>query len=337
MKQKNIGLDRQNVLVIQKTQRLGVNQAAFRQAVINQSAVTAASYTNNAFPDVHRAGSFRPMGTTRDVVFQAYHADYDHLDVLKIDVVQGRYFSREFPSDSNACVLNEAAVKAVGWTDPLNQKFESDGGGPGIPVIGVIRDFNFESFKSKVRPLIIFFRPHADFMHVRYTGDASEVLAAIERIWQKQAPNAPFEFTFLDQNFDQLFREEQRLGKLFTVMSGVAIFIACLGLLGLASFTAEQRTREIGIRKVMGASVASITSLLSREFMMLVGVAFVLACIVGWYATDQWLNTFAYRVELSPFTFLLSGFTAAVIAWATVSYHFINAARTNPCDAIRHD
>jgi putative ABC transport system permease protein len=234
-------------------------------------------------------------------------------------------------------VINEAAAKAVGWTDPLNHKFEADGGGPEIPVIGVIRDFNFESFKTKVRPLIIFLKLHSDFMHVRYTGNAKEVVAAIEGIWLKLAPHTPFVFTFLDQNFDRLFREEQRLGKLFTVMSGIAIFIACLGLLGLASFTAEQRTREIGIRKVMGASVASITSLLSREFMMLVGLAFMLACIFGWYAMDQWLNTFAYRIRLSPLTFLISGFTAAAIAWATVSYHFIKAATSNPCDAIRHD
>ena len=124
---------------------------------------------------------------------------------------------------------------------------------------------------------------------------------------------------------------------MFTVMSGIAIFVACLGLLGLASFTAEQRTREIGIRKVMGASVSSITSLLSKEFMMLVGLAFILACMLGWYTMDQWLGTFAFRVHLSPSVFLVSGLTAAAIAWATVSYHFIKAASSNPCDAIRHE
>jgi putative ABC transport system permease protein len=336
MQAQDMGLDKHNVLVLHKTNRLGVNQSAFLESVINQSGVVNASYTDNAFPEVHRAGALRPLGTTRDIVFQMYHADYNHLEVLKIDVAQGRYFSRDFPSDSRGVVLNEAAVKAVGWTDPLNQKFESDDG-KGIPVIGVIRDFNFESFKSRVRPLIIVFRPHSEFMHVRYTGNASEVVAAIEKVWKKQAANSPFEFTFLDQNFDQLFREEQRLGKLFTVMSGVAIFVACLGLLGLAAFTAEQRTREIGIRKVMGASVTSITSLLSREFMVLVSIAFVIACLLGWYAMEQWLNTFAYRVDLNPVIFLLSGLLAAVIAWATVSYHFIKAAGTNPCDAIRYD
>jgi putative ABC transport system permease protein len=337
MQQKDIGLDRRNVLVLQNTMRLGVNQDAFLEAVTEQTGVIKASYTDNEFPEVNRAGAFRPKGTTRDIVFQAYHTDYDHPEVLKIDLAQGRYFSREFPSDSTACVINEAAVKAIGWSDPLNQKFESDGGGPGIPVIGVIRDFNFETFKSKVRPLIIFLKRHSNFMHVRYSGNPSETVAAIEKIWVKLAPHSPFEFTFLDQNFDRLFREEQRLGRLFTVMSTLAIFVACLGLLGLASFTAEQRTREIGIRKVMGASVASITSLLSREFMVLVGLAFILACVFGWYTMDQWLNTFAYRVRMNPLIFLGSGFTAAAIAWVTVSYHFIKAASSNPCEAIRHD
>jgi putative ABC transport system permease protein len=269
-------------------------------------------------------------------VFQLYGADYDHLDVLKIDLAQGRYFSREFPSDSSAVILNEAAVKAIGWTDPLNEAFESDDG-KAMRVVGVIRDFNFESFKSEVRPLLITLKPHADFMHVRYTGSANEVVSAIEKIWKKHTADTPFAYTFLDQNFDQLFRDEQRLSKLFTVMSGIAISVACFGLLGLASFTAEQRTREIGIRKVMGASIRSIASLLSKEFMMLVGVAFVLASAAGWYAMHQWLDTFAFRVSLSPTVFLVSGFTAAAIAWLTVSYHFIKAAASNPCDAIRHE
>jgi putative ABC transport system permease protein len=336
MRQKNVGLDKQNVLVVQKTKRLGTTQDAFKEAVTKLAGVSTASYCDNAFPEVHQAGTFRPKGTTRDILFQVYRSDYDHLEALKIGLAQGRYFSREFPSDSAAVVLNEAAVKATGWTDPLNERFDSDDGS-GMPVIGVIRDFNFESFKSEVRPLIIMLRPHLDFMHVRYTGSASEIVSSIEDLWEKHASGSPFEYTFLDQSFDQLFREEQRMGKLFTVMSCIAIFVACLGLLGLASFTAEQRTREIGIRKVMGASVASITSLLSREFMILVAVAFVVACVAGWYVMSEWLNTFAFRIELSPTVFLICGFTAAAIAWITVSYHFVKAAASNPCDAIRHE
>ncbi|HEY0656216.1 MAG TPA: ABC transporter permease [Chryseosolibacter sp.] len=336
MRQKNVGLDKHNVLVLQKTMRLGGNLEAFKESVTRLSGVSYASYADAEFPEVNRAGTFRPKGTNRDILFQVYHADYDHLAALKIDLVAGRFFSRELSSDSGAVVLNEAAVKALGWTDPLNERFEGDNHSD-LPVIGVIRDFNFESFRSEVRPLLILLRAHDDFMHVRYTANAAEIVSAIESVWKKLAPNAPFEYAFLDQNFDQLFREEQRLGKLFTVMSSVAIFVACLGLLGLASFTAEQRTREIGIRKVMGASVRSITTLLSREFMILVAIAFVLGSATGWYAMHEWLNTFAYRIDFSPVVFIVSGAIAAVIAWLTVSYHFIRAAGSNPCDAIRHE
>lgn len=336
MQQKNVGLDKHNVLVIQKTMRLKENLQPFREAVTNLAGVSKASYADNAFPEVHRAGTFRPMGSTRDIVFQVYKADYDHLDALKIDLVQGRYFAREFPSDFGTVVLNEAAVKAIGWKNPVGEQFQSDDG-KGLPVIGVIRDFNFESFKSEVRPLIILLTAESDFMHVRYTGNPDEIVAAIKSVWAKHAPDSPFDYTFLDQNFDQLFREEQRMGKVFVAMSGIAIFVACLGLLGLASFTAEQRTREIGIRKVMGASVSSITSLLSKEFMALVGLAFVIATVAGWYAMTEWLNSFAFRVELRPTVFLISGLTATGIAWVTISYHFLKAAASNPCDAIRHE
>ena len=336
MRQKKVGFDKHNVLVIQKTMRLGSNLKAFKESVLGLTGVTKASYADTEFPEVNRAGTFRPKGTTKDILFQVYHADYDHLDALKIELVAGRFFSRDFSSDSSAVVLNEAAVKAIGWTDPLDQRFAGDNLSD-LPVIGVIRDFNFESFKSEVRPLIVMLRPYDDFMHVRYTGSASEIVSAMEAIWKKVAPNAPFEYTFLDQNFDQLFREEQRLGKLFTVMSGIAIFVAALGLLGLASFTAEQRTREIGIRKVLGASVSSINTLLSQEFIKLIAISFALACVFGWYAMNEWLSVFAFRIELSPSVFLVSGLATAAIALATVSYHFIKAAKSNPCDAIRHE
>ena len=176
-------------------------------------------------------------------------------------------------------------------------------------------------------------------MLIRYRPDsyrdAREAVASVEEIWKKFAVNEPYEYSFLDENYDELFREEQRLGQLFTVMSGVAIFVACLGLLGLASFTAEQRTKEISIRKIMGASVASVNGLLSLEFMRLVFISFVLASGLAWYVMNEWLSTFAYRVTLGPIVFILGGGLAAGIAWLTVSYHFIKAARSNPVDALR--
>jgi len=339
LQEKNIGLDKQNVLVLRNTRRLATNQDAFREALKNQTGVVNASYTNNVFPGVNNTTAFRPVGTTQDHLMGSYYADYDHFDVLKIELVSGRYFSKDFPSDSLACVINEAAVKELGLMNPLTEKVTSYNGPQptDLTVVGVMKDFNFESFKSEVRPLIIQLNTNANNMLIRYEGNAKNVVASVELIWKENAANEPFEYAFLDQNFDELFREEQRLGQLFTVMSSIAIFVACLGLLGLASFTAEQRTKEIGIRKVMGASVTSVNTLLSKEFMILVGISFVIASGLAWYTMDSWLNTFAYRIELGPAVFLAGGLMAAGIAWLTVSYHFIKAARSNPSDALRYE
>ena len=338
LQEKNIGLDKQNVLILRNTRRLANNMDAFKESLNNQTGLRA-SYTNNVFPGVSNTTVFRTAGTDQDRILGTYYADYDHLNVLKIELKEGRYFSKDFPSDSTACLINEAAVKELGWTDPLNQKlvnynedkpFE-------MQVVGVAKDFNFESFKSKVRPLVIQLAKNANNMLIRYEGSAKEAVAKVEDSWKKTAATEPFEYAFLDQNFDELFREEQRLGQLFAVMTGIAIFVACLGLLGLASFTAEQRTKEIGIRKVMGATVSSVSTLLSKEFMMLVGVSFVVAAALAWYAMDSWLGTFAYRIDLGIGVFLTGGIIAASIAWLTVSFHFIKAARSNPSDSLRYE
>jgi putative ABC transport system permease protein len=293
-----------------------------------------ASFTNNRFPGVDALIGFHIAGSTRDLMFPFYNADYNHLEVLKIDLLQGRYFSREFPSDSTACVINEAALRELGWSNPLNEKLIVDKTFS-LNVIGVVKDFNFESSKIKVRPLVILLKERSNNILIRYSGNAKDVVSKVELIWKQHAENEPYEYAFLDQDFDHVFREEQRLGQLFTVMSGIAIFIACLGLLGLASFTAEQRTKEIGIRKVMGASVTSVNILLSKEFMILVGISFVIASGLVWYVMDEWLNTFAYRIKLGPVVFLLGGIMAAGVAWLTVSYHFIKAARSNPSEILR--
>ena len=338
LQEKNIGLDKQNVLILRNTRRLANNMDAFKESLNNQNGIKA-SYTNNVFPGVSNTTVFRTVGTDQDRILGTYFADYDHLNVLKIELAEGRFFSKDFLSDSTACLVNEAAVKELGWTDPLNQKLVNYNGDKpyDMQVIGLVKDFNFESFKSKVRPLVIQLTKKANNMLIRYEGPAKDAVAKVEEEWKKTAANEPFEYAFLDQNFDELFREEQRLSQLFTVMTGIAIFVACLGLLGLASFTAEQRTKEIGIRKVMGASVSSVSTLLSKEFMVLVGISFVVAAGLAWYAMDSWLSTFAYRIELGIGVFLIGGIIAASIAWLTVSFHFIKAARSNPSDSLRYE
>lgn len=339
LQERNIGLDKQNVLIIRNTSRLANNRDAFREALNTQTGIQHTSYTNNVFPGVNNTTVFRAEGSPQERIMGTYYADYDHLPLLKMELLQGRNFSKDFPSDSSACILNEAAVKELGWDTPLAEKLINfEGGSPEtMNVVGVVKDFNFESFKTNVRPMVIRLTNTANNLLIRYEGKASDVVNTVEGVWKKTAANEPFEYTFLDQNFEALFKEEQKLGQLFTVLSGIAIFVACLGLMGLASFTAEQRTKEIGIRKVMGASVSSVSAMLSREFMLLVGVSFVIASALAWYLMDKWLSDFAYCIELSPLLFLLAGVLAAGIAGLTVSFHFIRAARSNPSQALRYE
>jgi len=298
------------------------------------------SYTNNTFPGVNNTTVFKTAGSEQDHIMGVYYADYDHQEVLKFELTDGRYFSREFASDSLAILLNEAAAKEFGFENPIGEEVLYNPGGKGFikyKVVGVIKNFNFESFKDQVRPLSVLLVQNANNLMVRYSGDAATIISNVENLWKQQAPNEPFEYSFLDESFDRLFRAEQRMGKLFTVFSSLAIFIACLGLFALAAFTTEQRTKEIGVRKSMGASVFSLSILLSKEFTKLVVIAFIPAAILAWYISDTWLNGFAYRVDINPLVFILSGVAAIVIAWLTVSYQSIKAATANPVNSLRYE
>lgn len=337
---RNIGMDKQNVMILRNTRRLATNRDSFKDAVQAQSGIVATSYTDNIFPGVNNTSLFRATGTEQDHVVASYSTDYDQMAALKFEILQGQFFTRGGLADSSVCIMNEAAVKEFGWEgEVLGRRVTNYNAEKPyeMQVIGVVKDFNFESFKINVRPLIIQFEKNANNMVIRYEGSAQEAVDKVKTEWKKIAPNDPFEYTFLDESFDKLFREEQRLGQVFTVLTFIAIFVACLGLLGLASFTAEQRTKEIGIRKVMGATVSSVSSLLSKEFMLLVAIAFAIASGIAWYAMDNWLASFAYRVPLTATVFIVSGALAAGIAWLTVSYHFIKAARSNPADALRYE
>ncbi|NJN41422.1 MAG: hypothetical protein HC811_03455 [Flammeovirgaceae bacterium] len=298
LKDRHIGLDKHNVMVLDNTRRLDKNMEVFKEKLDAQSGIIKASYTNNPFPGVGNTTVFQTAGTDDNRIMGTYFADDDHLEVLKIEMVKGRYFSKEFKSDSSVCVLNEAAVKELGWTDdPINQKLTNFNGPEpfDMTIIGVMKDFNFESFKSPIRPLVLMYTPTANRILIRYEGESKEAIAKIETLWKEYASNEPFEYGFLDQRYNDLFKEDQKLSELITVLTSIAIVVACLGLFGLASFTAEQRTKEIGIRKVMGASVTTISSLLSKEFMVLVGIAFVIASFMAYYLMDRWLETFCLQ------------------------------------------
>jgi putative ABC transport system permease protein len=340
MQEKNLGIDKNNILVLQNTSRLGNNKDAFKNALSQQTGVVKVSYTNNTFPGVNNTTVFKAAGSEQDHIMGLYYADYDHIDVMKFEMKDGRYFSKDFASDSTAIILNEAAAKEFGYANAVGEEIlynDQDTGVERLKVIGVVKNFNFESFKDQVRPLSIRLTQNNNNLLVRYDGSPQALITAVEKLWKQNSANEPFEYTFLDEEFDQLFRAEQRMGTIFSIFSGLAIFIASLGLFALAAFTSEQRTKEIGIRKAMGATVFGLTVLLSKEFTKLVIIAFIPAAAFGWFVSNQWLASFVYRVEISPWVLILSGISAIVIAWVTVSYQSIKAAGANPVNSLRYE
>ena len=339
MQQRNLGIDKHNILIIPNAGLLGEHKNAFKNSLAQQTGIVRSSYTNNSFPGVNNTTVFKAAGSEQDRIMGLYYADYDHQEVMKFEMKEGRYFSRDFPSDSSAILLNEAAVKEFGFIDPIGEEviFNDDNKRQTLKVIGVYKDFNFESLKNKIRPLSIRLTNDSYQLMIRYEGNPAERVAAVEKLWKQLVPGQPFDYSFLDERFDELFRSEQRMGQLFTVFSCLAIFIACLGLFALAAFMAEQRTKEIGIRKVMGASTTGLTMMLSREFTRLVVIAFVPAAVAAWFVVDSWLDGFAYRVDISPWIFIGSGAVATSIAWFTVSFQSIKAAASNPVTSLRYE
>ena len=339
MQNKNLGLDKQNVLVISSTGKLDTDIIPFQNAVNAVPGVVISSFTNNVFPGVNNTTVFQDVHSESEYLMGSYFADWDHLEALNLELVDGRFFSRDFPSDSTAVIINEAAVKEFGWESGVNNEIMNFfGDSPQkVKVVGVVKDFNFESLKTQIRPMVINFGTNSNNLLIKYEGESSRMVENLETNWKEFAPGEPFEYAFLDENYDQLFRTEQRLGSLFSLFTILAIFIAALGLFALASFMAEQRTKEIGIRKALGASLPSLTALLSKEFTKLVLIAFVLAVFPTWYFMEKWLDGFVYRDQLSIWIFAGAGLLAILVSWLTVGYQALRAAVANPVDSLKYE
>ncbi|MBT5872118.1 MAG: FtsX-like permease family protein [Candidatus Latescibacteria bacterium] len=277
---------------------------------------------------------------TRVPIYTA-SVNYDYVEMFGLDVVEGRGFSREFPSDSKgALMLNETAVEQIGWESAVGKtiKFwgsENDRG----TVVGVLKDYHMHSFHQEIEPLMLYMRPDR-FSRILVKiepHDIPETIAFMEEKMKGFSPDYPFTYEFLDDAFNRMYKTEQTLSRVFTYFTGIGLVIACLGLFGLAAFMAEQRTREIGVRKVLGASLSNIMWIMSRDFAYLIIIAFAIAVPVSFYAMEQWLDAFAYRIELGAGIFLLSGFGAFLIAWCTVSWQSLRAARANPAESLQYE
>jgi predicted permease len=273
-----------------------------------------------------------------EILMRASFVDYDYFKTMGMEITQGRSFSRDFSTDSEeALIVNEAAVKVMGMESPIGKRLGI--GDSQTKIIGVVKDYHFRSLKQQIEPLILILAPQncgVLFARVKM-DDVSRSIGHMEKVWKEFAPGYPFSFRFLDEALDELYRSEQRIETIFRYFALLAIFISCLGLFGLASFTAEQRTKEVGIRKVLGATMSNIFVLLSREFSKWVLLANIIAWPLAYYAMNKWLQSYAYRINIAIWSFVAAALLALVIALFTVSYQAVRAARANPADALRYE
>ncbi|UYQ91786.1 ABC transporter permease [Chitinophaga horti] len=298
-----------------------------------------------AGPGTPQWGAFTEIenrnGELQSANLDLYNVDFGFLEQLGVKMRAGRMFDVKYSTDSTeALVINETAARVLGYPNPeevVGKKFSQ--WGRNGRVIGVVKDFNYRSLRDTVKALSIRVAPEncAFFLLKLKAGDPQKMVAAVERKWQELAPHRPFDYTFLDENFDKQYTAETRFSRLFFYFAGLAIVISCLGLLGLAAYSTVQRTREIGIRKVLGASMGNITALLSKEFVVLVLIALCIASPVAWYAMDRWADGFAYRAPISWWVFAVAGVLAIAIALLTVSFHAIKAAIVNPVKSLRSE
>ena len=354
---KRLGFSKENVVVIKRGWAVGQNpDGTLQETPSNKAVIDAFKNDLLKYPQIISVagttslpgkGYFNfigvPEGGSQDeqLNFNYFLADYDFAKTLKLDLIEGRFFSRDMASDTLAVVINETAAKTLGYKKPVVGKRIGFYGHPEfhLNIIGVVRDFHYESLHRKVEPMIIGLQNlDRTYIAVRVQpNNIAGTIDVIKKTWERYIPYKPFEYFFFDEDYDHLYRAEQRTGKLFVVFSLLAIFIACLGLFGLASFTTELKTKEIGIRKVMGAPVSNIVARLSSEFTKWVLLANLIAWPVAYFFVKNWLQDFVYRIDLTVWPFLLSGLIALLIAVATVSYQSIKAALANPAESLRNE
>jgi ABC-type antimicrobial peptide transport system permease subunit len=271
-----------------------------------------------------------------DVLFHGLAADEDYAKTFKLELREGRFFSSEFPTDNAAVVINEKAVEVMGLKNPVGEVLTTPWGAK-LSVIGVVNDFHFRSLHYKIEPLIMQIG-QSNNLYIKMKPDKiTSTVDFINKTFKSFNPGLPIDFHFLDNDFDNLYRTEQRMSKIFGYFSLLAIIISCLGLIGLSLFMTEIRTKEIGIRKVNGAKSIQIFSLLSKEYIVWVFISIIIASPISWYSMHRWLENFAYKTELSWEIFVLAGLLALVIAILTVSWQGLKAATRNPVEALRYE
>ena len=340
MRNKDLGFSKDQIMVMDTNGDKGRN--AFKQALTGMPAINSVAMSSSV-PGGQNPGAYSEIenlkGDLQVANLDLYFVDFDYINQFKIKMAAGRSFSRDFGTDTTqAMILNEAAIKMFGYSSPqqaIGKRFKQ--WGREGKIIGVMKDFHFRSLQQPIKPLSMRIEPDGNsLVSVNVSPkNLPATIASIERTWKQLIPNRPFNYYFLDEFFDRQYRSEERFGKLFLDFAVLAIFISCLGLLGLASYSTIQRTKEIGIRKVLGASTSNIVNLLSIDFLKLVAISSLIAFPIAWFAMNKWLQDFAYRTGISWWIFLLAGIVATLIALFTISFQAIKAAVTNPVKSLR--
>lgn len=343
---KDLGFDKEQMLVLDYNYDEVVNSKSelLKQELQKNPAVKSVAFSRSVPGSMYpNAGTVieTPSGEMKMIGQPIFQVGIDFIKHFDLKLVAGRGYSREYPTDSSqALVINEAAAAQYGYTNPadiIGKRFEQ-WGDSGV-VIGVVKNFNYTSLHRNIEPLTLPFEAYASrYLSIKIApGDAASTIRSVEQVWRKLAPHRPFLYSFLDDDFNRQYKSDFMFRKLFTAFACLAIFIACLGLLGLATYTAQQRTKEIGIRKVLGAGLGDIVTLLSKDFIRLVAIAILIATPIAWYAMSQWLEGFAYRMEIGAWIFILAGSIALTIALLTISFQSIKSAIMNPVLSLRSE
>ncbi|MBL7827249.1 MAG: ABC transporter permease [Saprospiraceae bacterium] len=349
LQNKSLGYNREQIINLPSNSDLTPRWESFRTELLSNPAVVGTTRSSRIpsgrlLDDLGNVSA--QLGDTMSnpgITLKSIAVDIDFVPTYGIPLAAGRSFSREFLTDTtHAWLLNESAVRAIGWKTPDEAigKRLNYGGRTDCFVVGVLKDFHFESLHQDILPMIFYIPRNTrnlGSITIKLGKNTPEGLAWAGKVWSQFNPDYPFQYTFLDENYGRLYQSEQQQGKLYLVFAGLAIFIACLGLFGLAMFAAHQRVKEIGVRKVLGASVAGITGLLARDFLKLVVLSVVLATPIAWYFMQRWLSDFAYRTEIQWWIFALAGAIAVLIAFLTVSFQSIKAALTDPVKSLRSE
>ncbi len=338
---KKVGFDKEQVMLLQGANAVGSRTAAFKKALLQLPGVKNATVSeylpvsgtkrnDNLFIEEEKRQENVPVSG------QLWVADHDYVKTMSMHILAGRDFSVSMPTDSQAVIINQTMAKQLGLKDPIGKRITNTD--RTWTVIGLVEDFHFESLRENIRPLCLVIGNSPSIISVKvHTADMRRFISSVTSVWDAFAPHQPIRYSFLDQRFTRMYTDVERTGRIFSSFAVLAIIVACLGLFGLSAFMAEQRTKEIGVRKVLGASVGNVIVLLSKEFIRLALIAIVIASPLAWYVMQRWLNNFAYHINVEWWVFILAGLIVTVITLLTVSFQSVKAALMNPVQSLRSE